>query len=262
MGGRARRRGSASAVGKQAALDLARPPRPCLIPVPGLGGASRHLPPHRRPRAGAASWEEWTVGADTDGVESGYVVRERVQRYGLVECAWLRAEVRAVVRLNARGTGDYVHDLRVLRGLGRRVILPETQSATDAETAAADIAEGVETALAETVHGVAEAGNIAACDVVTRLALCSVDLATQLRIEPDDRLAMLTVRPSSASQQRRSASTDRLMDDFARPRSCSVLRFLRCRFARPSGKRMHPPPPVERGTGPGWHHRTRRVARP
>jgi citrate lyase subunit beta/citryl-CoA lyase len=57
------------------------------------------------------------------------------------------------------------------------------------------LVQGEAGVIIETARGVAEAGNIAAGDVVIRLALGNMDLATELGIEPDDRSAMLTVRP-------------------------------------------------------------------
>lgn len=109
--------------------------------------------------------------------------------------SWLRSGEAAVVRLNARGTRDHTLDLEALRGVATHVMLSKTESAAEAESTAGDLGLGVQVvALLETAQGIARASAIAASDVVIRLALGNVDLATELGVDADDQQALLTAR--------------------------------------------------------------------
>jgi citrate lyase subunit beta / citryl-CoA lyase len=109
--------------------------------------------------------------------------------------SWLRSGKSGVVRLNARGTRDHALDVDALRGVATHVMLSKTESAADADSAAADIGTGVEVmALIETARGVADATSIASSDAVVRLAFGNVDLSAELGVDADDQQALLTAR--------------------------------------------------------------------
>jgi len=108
---------------------------------------------------------------------------------------WLEAGHRAVVRVNARDSDEHGADLRALCGVATHLMLSKTESAAQARSVATDMGHDVAViALIETARGVMAAPDIAAADVVIRLAFGNVDLAAELGVDADDRSALLTAR--------------------------------------------------------------------
>ncbi len=102
--------------------------------------------------------------------------------------AWLAAGNDAVVRVNAVGTPWYADDVAAVRDHATAVMVPKAARAADLT----GLPEVV--ALIETAAGVAAARELCAAPNVVRAAFGSIDLATELGVDPDSRTALLHAR--------------------------------------------------------------------
>jgi citrate lyase subunit beta/citryl-CoA lyase len=106
---------------------------------------------------------------------------------------WVAAGNPAMIRINGRGTAWYGADLAMVTSLGVPTMLPKA----DADTIGAVAASGVRiVALIETAVGVLDAPVLARMPGVERLAFGSIDLASELGVEPADREAFMSFRSS------------------------------------------------------------------
>ena len=109
--------------------------------------------------------------------------------------AWLAAGNRAMLRINATGTPWHEDDLGLIDDYGPAVMLPKSEGAEQVDRVGASHLAGVAVvALVETAAGILAAPALAAHDRVARLAFGSIDLGAQLRVDPDDRTALLHAR--------------------------------------------------------------------
>lgn len=94
-----------------------------------------------------------------------------------------------VVRINAAETAWFAEDRALLREYGCPVMLPKAQDP--------DTVRGFDVpvlALLETALGIEQAGVLARAGPVVRLAFGSIDLAAELGVRPDNRVAMSYAR--------------------------------------------------------------------
>jgi citrate lyase subunit beta/citryl-CoA lyase len=109
--------------------------------------------------------------------------------------AWLDAGHEAVVRINAPDTRWYDEDVAALAGRTCVVMLPKAEGVhlvlrlREALGAAARVVP-----LVETATGVLEARSLCGADGVVRVAFGSVDLASQLGVDPEHPPAMAWAR--------------------------------------------------------------------
>jgi citrate lyase subunit beta/citryl-CoA lyase len=112
--------------------------------------------------------------------------------------AWLTKERDglAVVRINAPGTPWYDDDLEAVASVdGTPVMLPKAETHDDVYTLVAALGEfAAVLPLIETAAGVLGAREILSVPGVLRPAFGSIDLSTQLGIDPTDQQAMLFAR--------------------------------------------------------------------
>ncbi len=108
---------------------------------------------------------------------------------------WLAHDNTCVVRINAAGTEWFDDDVRAVAAHDCAVLVPKAEDPGQLEELAArlDPAPCV-IALIETATGVLNAPRIAAAPGVRRLAFGNVDLAAQLGVAADDRLALASAR--------------------------------------------------------------------
>jgi citrate lyase subunit beta/citryl-CoA lyase len=106
---------------------------------------------------------------------------------------WLAAGNPAMVRIDGAGTDWYDDDLGLVAEHRAPVMLAKAERADDIITIAQLSANPV-VPLIETATGVAAAAEICAAAGVPRPAFGSIDLATELGVDPGDRDAMLMAR--------------------------------------------------------------------
>lgn len=109
--------------------------------------------------------------------------------------AWLESGKTAIVRINAADTPWFADDLSaIIAGQGVTVMLPKA-SMDGVAAVASQIGEqtGI-VALVETAAGILDAAAICQSPNVIRAAFGSVDLSTELGVDPDDREALLHAR--------------------------------------------------------------------
>lgn len=102
--------------------------------------------------------------------------------------SWLAAGNPAVVRVNAVGTPWHQADVAALAALAPAIMLPKAERAADLALGPAVIP------LVETAAGVVSAAALCAAPGVLRPAFGSIDLATQLGVDPDSHPALLHAR--------------------------------------------------------------------
>jgi citrate lyase subunit beta / citryl-CoA lyase len=100
---------------------------------------------------------------------------------------WLARGGQAVVRINAAGTPWFDDDLELVTAHGCPVMLPKAEDA-DVPQRLADVCAVIP--LIETASGVERALDVCCAPGVVRAAFGSVDLATELGVRHDDRLAL------------------------------------------------------------------------
>lgn len=147
--------------------------------------------PERFAKAAAAGADLVVVDLE-DAVAPGRKDRAREDA-----AAWLEGDPSAVraVRVNAADTGLLDADLAALSGRDCVVMLPKAEDPAVVGDVLARLSPGsCVVALVETAAGVLAAATLAAVTGVGRLAFGSFDLAAQLGVSPDDRLAMAPSR--------------------------------------------------------------------
>lgn len=108
---------------------------------------------------------------------------------------WLAAGHVCAVRINAPGTECYDEDMRAIAGHDCAVLVPKAEDVEGLRELAGHLAaSSCVVALIETAAGILGAWTIASAPGVERLAFGSFDLAAQLGVAPDDRLAMASSR--------------------------------------------------------------------
>lgn len=165
-------------IGLAEQLDLAR----TALFVPGNR-------PERFPKA-SASGAHLVVLDLEDAVPAAekQAARDHVAR-------WLAEGNTCAVRVNAAGTRWYAEDVAAVSAHECVVLVPKAEQPEALRDLAASLATSSRLlALVETAHGVLRAPEIAAVDGVARLVFGSFDLAAQLGVSPDDRLAMAPAR--------------------------------------------------------------------
>ncbi len=110
--------------------------------------------------------------------------------------SWLTRGGTAVVRINGADTLWHAADVDMVVTCGAPVILPKAESPAPVANLASQSPDVDVIALVESARGVAAAEILANTPHVRRLAFGSVDLATQLGVDPDDRCALLLARSS------------------------------------------------------------------
>lgn len=108
--------------------------------------------------------------------------------------SWLDAGNTAMVRINAVGTRWHDDDVRVIAHTAAAVMLPKAENPHSIAAIALAAPRTSVVALIESAAGVCAAADIARTASVTRLAFGSIDLATQLGVDPDDRGALHLAR--------------------------------------------------------------------
>ena len=109
--------------------------------------------------------------------------------------AWLAQGYRAVLRVNGPGTPWFEADLAQAARHGSPVMVPKAEDpAVLAEITSRTAGRCALIALIETARGVRNAHEVSPAPGVVRLAFGNVDLATQLGVAPDDRLALTYAR--------------------------------------------------------------------
>ncbi|WP_019546571.1 HpcH/HpaI aldolase/citrate lyase family protein [Streptomyces sulphureus] len=114
--------------------------------------------------------------------------RKAVARQAVVE--WLTAGGRAMVRVNSPGTPWYEADVEAVAGCGCALMLPKAEEASVVADLARRGAGRPVIPLVETARGVEAADRLAAAPGAARLAFGNADLAAQLGVAHDDRLAL------------------------------------------------------------------------
>lgn len=98
---------------------------------------------------------------------------------------FLTADVPVVVRINGVDTGWCADDLRMLRGRRCAVMVPKAHSAEQLQRVAAALSPGTPLiALIETAAGVHACAAVCSVETVVRAAFGSIDLATELGVDP------------------------------------------------------------------------------
>ncbi len=109
--------------------------------------------------------------------------------------AWLSGGGSGAVRINASDTDEHADDVSALAGLARPVLVPKAEDPRSLREIARLLGPNTALlALIETATGILRAPEIAAVDAVQRLVFGSFDLAAQLGVSPDDRLALQSAR--------------------------------------------------------------------
>lgn len=109
-------------------------------------------------------------------------------------CIWLRAGGTAMVRINGRDTPWYDADLELVAEFGAAVMVAKAEDPAELRRIA-DLHSGLAVVpLVETATGVHARTAICATTGVVRCAFGSIDLATELGIDPRDREALLWAR--------------------------------------------------------------------
>lgn len=127
---------------------------------------------------------------DAVAPEAKAVARESVHR-------WLSKRAQTVVRVNGADTGWYADDVAMLAEHACSVMVPKSHSAEHLRAVAADLHEdSCVIALVETAAGILAAREIAAADAVARAAFGSVDLGTELGVDPEDHESLRHARSS------------------------------------------------------------------
>ena len=102
--------------------------------------------------------------------------------------AWVAGGGRAAVRINGAGTTWHEGEIAALRDLPCELMVPKAEDALALATLARQVS-GRLIALVETARGVTDVDAIAASGV-SRLALGTIDLATELGVDPESRSAL------------------------------------------------------------------------
>jgi citrate lyase subunit beta/citryl-CoA lyase len=111
--------------------------------------------------------------------------------------AWLATGRSGTVRVNAADTPWFADDLSMLGGAGdTSVMLPKASVESVAAVVAALGERTRVVVLLETAPGILSAAAICGCPNVIRAAFGSIDLSTELGVDPDDREALLHARSS------------------------------------------------------------------
>ncbi|WP_431236239.1 HpcH/HpaI aldolase/citrate lyase family protein (plasmid) [Mycolicibacterium psychrotolerans] len=103
---------------------------------------------------------------------------------------WLREGNLAMVRINGADTVWHAADLELVREADAATMIPKAENPDDICRIDADSV----VPLVETAKGIMAAAALARATGVHRLAFGSIDLATQLGIDPTDREALLSAR--------------------------------------------------------------------
>lgn len=103
---------------------------------------------------------------------------------------WLCAGNQAMVRINGADTIWHAADLELVSETNAATMIPKAENSDKLSRIEADSV----VALVETATGIAAAATLARATAVRRLAFGSIDLATQLGINPDAREALLLAR--------------------------------------------------------------------
>ena len=107
---------------------------------------------------------------------------------------WLRAGNTAMVRINGRDTPWYDADLELVAESGAATMVAKAEDPAELRRIA-DLRGGLTVLpLVETAAGILGAAAICAAPGVVRCAFGSIDLATELGIDPGDREALLFAR--------------------------------------------------------------------
>jgi citrate lyase subunit beta/citryl-CoA lyase len=133
-------------------------------------------------------------GADIVVVDLEDAVATAAKETARENAAAICARPGTAVRINGIGTPWYQDDVTRLAAAGVRiVVLPKAQTGAEVESLAGATGSSV-IALIETATGVIAASEIARSAGAARLAFGSFDLAAELGVSPDDRLAMASAR--------------------------------------------------------------------
>ncbi|NJQ00192.1 HpcH/HpaI aldolase/citrate lyase family protein [Streptomyces zingiberis] len=109
--------------------------------------------------------------------------------------AWLGRGGPAVVRVNPAGTEGFGADIGAVAGLAAAVVLPKCESPAGIGRVHAEARCPVPVIpLVETAAGLVNAESLCRAEGVVRAALGTVDLATELGVEPDDEEALRYAR--------------------------------------------------------------------
>jgi citrate lyase subunit beta/citryl-CoA lyase len=109
--------------------------------------------------------------------------------------AWLDAGHEAIVRINAPGTGWYAEDVAMLNGRSCAVMLPKAERGGEVTELLRQIGHDSSVVpLLETARGVLDARDVCGVPGVVRVALGSVDLASQLGVDPEHGPALSMAR--------------------------------------------------------------------
>ena len=159
--------------------------------------------------------------------------------------AWLNGGREAAVRINAIGTTWHEDDLEMVSRCGATVMLPKADSAEQVIQVLGRADSSVVIPLIETAAGITSALSICAMPGVQRVAFGSIDLATQLGIDPleprgtpwvavDARTGVCSSEPGAA---------DRRCHDFACRSHGHPGRFPLRPTPGNDGQAVHPPVP-------------------
>jgi citrate lyase subunit beta / citryl-CoA lyase len=108
--------------------------------------------------------------------------------------SWLQNGNVAMVRINATGTEWYDADAAMVREVGCPVMLPKCEHPDQVAGLGGIVGDVPIVALIETASGILNAPEICAASGVARVAFGSIDLATQLGVDPADTTALLAAR--------------------------------------------------------------------
>lgn len=109
--------------------------------------------------------------------------------------AWLDAGRDVVVRINAPGTSWYTEDVAMLGGRPCVVMLPKAERREEIADLVRQVGSGSSVVpLVETAKGVLDVRDICGAPGVVRVALGSVDLASQLGVDPEHGPALAMAR--------------------------------------------------------------------
>ncbi|MGV9826748.1 MULTISPECIES: HpcH/HpaI aldolase/citrate lyase family protein [unclassified Gordonia (in: high G+C Gram-positive bacteria)] len=108
---------------------------------------------------------------------------------------WLAAGHSAVIRVNAATTEWHRDDVALAARFGAATLVAKAESAESlADIAAATAAPVIP--LVETAVGLTRCADLAQVSGVARIAFGAIDFAAELRVDPDDREALLFARSS------------------------------------------------------------------
>lgn len=102
--------------------------------------------------------------------------------------AWLAHSPDSIVRVNAQQTRWFEHDIAMVSEFGCAIMIPKAEGRLEGDF------HGPIIPLVETAAGVTTALDVCSSPGVIRAAFGSIDLATQLGIDPDDRVALAYAR--------------------------------------------------------------------